>query len=196
MLRHEPDMQVVAEVEDGREAVRQAVEVSPDVVVMDISMPGLNGIDATRQIRTRLPQAHVVALTAHGEPRMASEMLAAGADGFVLKDDAFEELAGAIRAAMQGKTYVSPRISAALPDQRQLKPNGGAIPSAFAMLTPREREVLQLMSEGKATKEVAFHLGLSVKTVETYRRQISEKLNLHSVAELTKYAIREGITSL
>ena len=190
-------MQVVAEANDGRSAVQLAQELQPDVVVMDVGMPGLNGIEATRQITNREPDAKVVALSMHSDRRFMGEMLKAGAKGYLLKDGAFEELATAIRSVVANKVYLSPRIADVVVDDYVRRTPGQAAgdTSAFAKLTPREREVLQLMAEGRATKEIAMDLKVSIKTVETHRRQIMEKLQIHSVAELTKYAIREGLTT-
>ena len=193
LLMKEPGVQVVAEAEDGRSAVSLAAEFAPDVVVMDINMPDLNGIDATRQVRAGGHGPKVIALSAHSDQRYTSEMLRAGANGFVMKDAAFEELAEAIRAVVSGRLYLSP----ALADPGDLREDGaGEDGTAFSKLTPREREVLQLLAEGKAMKEAARHLQISGKTVETHRRNIMEKLDIDNVAELTKYAIREGLTSV
>jgi two-component system, NarL family, response regulator NreC len=203
LLEAEDDFRVIAEAADGRAAVELAREHSPAVVVMDIAMPQLNGIEATRQIINSLPRAKVIALSMHSDRRFMSEMLRAGASGYLLKDAASEELIQAIRTVVDGKVYLSPQITDVVVDDylRRL-PDGGAIApavggrGAFAVLTAREREVLQLMSEGKATKQIAMILHVSIKTVETHRRQLMEKLDLHSVAELTKYAIREGLTTV
>lgn len=195
LLEAEGDIEVVADAQEGRTAVRLAGELRPEIVVMDIAMPDLNGIDATRQIKLKLPDTMVVALSAHADRRTASAVLAAGASAFVPKDAAFEELVTAIRSAIARQIYISPRIAGDVVEQFLTNADGGAN-AAFKVLTAREREVLQLMSEGKATKEIAHHLHVSVKTIETHRRQVMEKLNLHSVAELTKYAIREGLTAL
>jgi DNA-binding NarL/FixJ family response regulator len=186
-------MEVVGEAPEGRTAVQLAHELAPDVIVIDISMPDLNGVDATRQIRLQNPNAHVVGLSAHYDQKMATRMMDAGAAGFVPKDAAFEELATAIRAVAAEGTYISPSLRFDHPLEVSAYGSKPRIPRA---LTPREREVLQLMAEGKATKEVARHLNVSVKTVETQRRHIMEKLNIYSVAELTKYAIREGLTTI
>jgi DNA-binding NarL/FixJ family response regulator len=195
MLNQHADMEVVAEAADGRRAVELAQELNPDVVVMDVGMPGLNGIEATRQITMKEPDAKIVALSMHSDRRFMGEMLKAGAKGYLLKDGAFEELATAIRSVASDKVYLSPKIADVVVDD-YVRHQGQTEPSAFAKLTPREREVLQLMAEGRATKEIAMDLRVSIKTVETHRRQIMEKLNIYSVAELTKYAIREGLTSL
>jgi DNA-binding NarL/FixJ family response regulator len=211
LLESQPDLKVVAEASDGRQAVEMARDLLPDVVVMDVAMPQLNGIEATRQLAGDETGMKIVALSMHSDRRFVSEALKAGASGYVLKDGAFEELVNAIRAVVADRVYLSPRVAGVVVEDyvRRLPARGnGAIQpeptdaagtqrrSAFDTLTPREREVLQLMSEGYATKEVAHRLHVSVKTVETHRRQIMEKLDMHSVAELTKYAIREGLTTL
>ena len=195
LLQAQNDMEVVAEAGDGREAMEMAEEFGPDVVVMDVAMPHLNGIEATRRLMSDHPDTKVVALSMHSDRRYVAEALKAGASGYLLKDGAFDELADAIRTVMNNKVYLSPRIAdVVVEDYVRHLPKAG--PSAFAALTSREREVLQLLAEGKATKQAAAALHVSVKTVETHRRQIMEKLDLHSVAELTKYAIREGLTSV
>jgi DNA-binding NarL/FixJ family response regulator len=195
MLSAEPDFEVVAEAQDGRTAVELAERLNPNVVVMDIGMPDLNGIEATRQIVDRVPGVRVIALSAYADRRLIAEILKAGASGYLLKESAFEELAEAIRTAAAKKVYLSPHIAAELVEDyvRMSKDPG---PSVFDALSPREREVLQLIAEGHSTKEVARTLKVSVKTVETHRRQLMNKLELFSVAELTRYAIREGLVSL
>lgn len=201
LLEEESDLQVVGEASDGREAVQLAGESGPDVVVMDVGMPHLNGIEATRQILRRPDHPRVIALSMHSDRRFMTEMLRAGASGYLLKDAASEELIGAIRTVAEGKVYLSPQIADVMVDDYVRRLPGDAAgsigaPGVFVTLTPREREVLQLMAEGLATKQVAAALHVSIKTVETHRRQIMEKLQLYSVAELTKYAIREGLTSV
>jgi RNA polymerase sigma factor (sigma-70 family) len=218
LLQSQPDLEVIAEASDGRQAVEMARDLEPDVVVMDVAMPQLNGIEATRQLAGDDRGMKIVALSMHSDRRYVSEALKAGASGYVLKDGAFDELISAIRSVIADRVYLSPRVAGVVVDDyvRRLPARGGASAksparaesadadgaesararSAFDTLTPREREVLQLMAEGYATKEVAHRLHVSVKTVETHRRQIMEKLDLHSVAELTKYAIREGLTTL
>jgi len=197
LLDSQPDVEVIAETGDGRSAVQLAVEQSPDVVVMDVSMPDLNGIDATRQIMTNAAPGKapkVIALSAHSDQHYAEQMLGAGAVGYVLKHAAFPEMMEALSAVMAGKIYLSPT----LPNVGKVQGHGGseAVAPGTNKLSPREREILQLLAEGKAMKEIASVLNVSIKTVETHRRTMMSKLGLYSVAELTKYAIREGVTSL
>ena len=195
LLEKENDMQVVAEAEEGRTAVRLVRELMPDLVIMDVSMPDMNGMEATRQIVAEFPAAKVIALSMHSDTLFATEMLKSGASGYLLKDCAFEELARAIRTVMDGKTYLSPSISSVVVEDYLHRLSKTDFSNAD-VLTNREREVLQPLAEGKSTKQIALKLHISVKTVETHRRQIMEKLDIHSVAELTKYAIRKGFTSL
>jgi DNA-binding NarL/FixJ family response regulator len=190
LLQRERDMSIVGEASDGRRAVELVREVSPDVVVMDLTMPHLNGIDATRQSIAAKPSVRVIGLSASGDDRMVIEMLRAGAVGHVNKTAAGNELINAIRTVLKGSFYFSPEIVARIATSPGDQPH-----SAFERLSPREREVLQLIAEGKATKEVAAMLRVSIKTAETHRRNLMDKLNVDSVAELTKYAIREGLTS-
>jgi DNA-binding NarL/FixJ family response regulator len=195
LLAKEADMEVVAEAENGRQAVQLVKDLAPQVVIMDVNMPDLNGIDATRQILSHNPETKIIALSMHADRRFVVNMLKAGASGYLLKDCAFEELASAIRLVLANKTYLSPGVSdIVIKDYVQ----GLSTPrsSAFSVLTAREREVLQLMAEGKPTSQIAELLHISVKTVETHRQQVMHKLGIHSIAELTKYAIREGLTSL
>ena len=195
LLEKEQDMDVVAEAENGRTAVRLAHELLPNVVIMDVTMSDLNGVEAARQIVGRFPNVKIIALSMHSDSLFVTEMLRSGASGYLLKDCAFNELALAIRAVASGKTYLSPSISGVVVEDylhRLTKTNS----SSSEILTDREREVLQLMAEGKSTKQIALKLSISVKTVETHRRQIMNKLDIHTVAELTKYAIRKGLTSL
>jgi|UniRef100_A0A7C3UYU8 DNA-binding NarL/FixJ family response regulator len=195
LLEREPDMVVVAEAEDGRKTLAMVKEHVPHIVVMDVEMPDLNGIEATRQILTDFPQVKVIALSMYSDRRFVINMLKAGANGYLLKDCAFEELTHAIRLAMSGRVYLSPGVAdVVVKDYVTTTPAPGL--SVFSVLTSREREVLQLLSEGKRTSQIAELLRISVKTVETHRQQIMHKLGIKSVAELTKYAIREGLTSL
>ncbi len=195
LIEKQPDMKVVAEAEDGRTAVQLAQKLFPEVVVMDIGMPDLNGIEAARQILANNPKVKVIALSMHAAKRFVVEMLRAGSSGYLLKDCAFEELALAIHTAIANKVYVSPSINDMIIKEYAHNLSKAEF-SVTSILTPREREVLQLLAEGKTTKQIAASLKVSVKTIETYRLHIMHQLNLHSVAELTKYAIREGIISL
>ena len=195
LLDKEFDMEVVAEAEQGRTAVRLVRELSPQVVIMDVTMPDLNGVEAARQIVSEFPDVKIIALSMHSDSLFVTEMLRSGASGYLLKDCAFEELARAIRTVVAGKTYLSPSISGVVVDD-YLHRLSKADFSGSEVLTDREREVLQLLAEGKSTKQIALKLHISVKTVETHRRQIMDKLDIHTVAELTKYAIRKGLTSL
>ena len=193
LLEGKSGARVIGEAGDGRTAVRLAAELSPDVVVMDINMPELNGIEATRQIRADGKGPKIIALTAYAPTHFTTEMLRAGASGYVLKSSAFDELGEAMDAVRAGRIYLSPAVSGEMMNVPQ--GDGHSHATVFSQLSGREREVLQLLAEGKSTKEVANHLQVSVKTAETHRRNLMEKLGLHSIAELTKYAIREGITS-
>ena len=187
--------EVVGEAEDGRRGLRMVREVSPDIVLMDVGMPHLNGIEATRQILDESPSVKVLALSMHADTRFVTSMLEAGASGYVLKDCAFRELEQALRAVMDGHTYLSAPLSDRLV-RRYLDVVSPAMGEIAGPLTAREREVLQLLAEGFTTKEIASELFISSKTVETHRRHIMQKLQIDSIAELTKYAIREGLTSL
>ncbi len=195
LLEKEPDIEVVAEAENGRTAVQQVQELSPDIVIMDVSMQDLNGIEATRQIIARYPDVKVLALSMHSDKTYVAGILSAGASGYLLKDSAFDELAEAIRVVISGQFYLSSRVAASVTKDYVRHLSGTSDPSTHSNLTAREREVLQLLAEGKSKKQVALQLNMSVKTVETHRQKIMEKLDIYSIAELTKYAIREGLTS-
>ena len=195
LLEKAANVSVVAEAEDGRQAVKLATELRPDLVIMDISMPKLNGIEATRQILADLPGTKIIALSMHSDKRFLVEMFQAGAVGYLLKDCAAEELEQAIKTVASNQCYLSPEITGVLlddyVDRFRSKPTNAA-----TVLTPREREVLQLIAEGWSTKNIAEHLYVSIKTAESHRLKIMKKLDLHTVADLTKYAIKEGLTSL
>lgn len=195
LLEKQADIVVAGEAEDGREALQMTRKLSPDVVIMDIAMPDLNGIEATRLILSENHDVKIVVLSMHSDKRYVSEMLKAGASAYLLKDCAFEELITAIRTIMKGKIYLSPGISEVLIED-YFKKGQKTDSSVFSLLSDREREVLQLMAEGRTSKEIAAHLYVSIKTVETHRTNIMSKLDIHNIAELTKYAIREGLTSL
>ncbi len=196
LLEKQTDFEVVGEAENGRKAVQMAQEKTPDVVVMDVSMPDLNGIEATMQIIESLPGTRVIALSMHSDKRFVMGMLRAGASGYLLKDCASQELANAIVQVAGGKKYLSPEITGVVIDDFLLGGSSEEVTTAASPLSPREREVLQLIAEGWSTKQIASHLYVSIKTIETHRRQIMRKLDLHAIADLTKYAIREGLTSI
>ena len=194
LLNARADLEVVGEAEDGLRVLELAAELKPQVVVMDISMPGLNGIDATRKLMEGEDPPKVVVLSMHSDRRFVLGALKAGASAYLLKDGGFDELASVIRDVVAGGIRLSPQITDAVVHDYIRLASADASPDD--PLTPREREVLQLLAEGDSTKEMAARLNVSVKTVETHRRQVMEKLDLHSVAELTKYAIRTGLTTL
>lgn len=194
LLTNEPDIEVVGEADNGRATVEMTQRLKPDIVVMDITMPGLNGIEATRQVRAMSSDIKVLALSMHSDKRFVAGVLQVGASGYVLKNCAFKELVQAIHTVAVNQTYLSPRIADIVVESYV---RHSPLPaSSLSVLTPREREVLQLIAEGKPVKEIAAVLYLSHKTVEKHREQIMRKLKVHSVAELTKYAIREGLTPL
>ena len=191
----QPDFTVVGEASDGREAVALAEQLKPYVVVMDIGMPSLNGIEACRQIHDSLLGTQVIMLSMHSDEGYVLRALKAGAKGYMLKDSAEADLASAIRAVTAGKSFFSPAVSKILLEDymRKLKRTGAE--DSFDLLSPREREVLQLVAEGKSSKEVANLLSLSVYTVETHRAKVMQKLNLHNIPELILYAVRKGVIS-
>jgi DNA-binding NarL/FixJ family response regulator len=195
LLEQQPDFKVVAEAGDGREAVELVSKHHPDVAVLDIGMPELNGIEATRQIASTEPPSQVVILSMHADEGYVLRALKAGARGYILKNSAEADLIRAIRSVAEGKSFFSPVISKMLLDDyvRQLRDR--QVEDSYDLLTPREREVLQLLAEGKTNKEVANILHLSVYTVDTHRGNILQKLNLHGVPELILYAVRKGIIS-
>lgn len=195
LLEKQTGMKVVGEAANGSAAVKQALELSPDIVIMDITMPDLNGIEATRRIIAKNPKIKVIALSMHSDRRFMVETLKNGASGYLLKDSAFDELAFAIKTVMKNQTYLSSQI-ADLVLKDYINQLNKKEPSAYSQLTPREREVLQMLAEGHTTKQISARMHVSVKTVETHRKQIMDKLNIHNIAGLTKYAIREGITKL
>ena len=188
ILAAQPDMEIVGEAANGREAVELAEQLRPDVVVMDVSMPELNGIEATRRLASLVPRARVVALSMHKDSVYVREILHAGARGYLLKDSGAADLVAAIRAVASGESYLSPAVSGAvLDDYRRHATN------PIDLLTSREREVLQMLAEGKTNKEIAGVLNLSVYTVDAHRGRIMEKLNLHSIGELVRFAVRNGL---
>lgn len=196
LLSSQPDIAVVAEAADGRAAVLAAKACKPSVVVMDVSLKDLNGIEATRQIREGAPQTRIIALSMHSDTRFVVGMLRAGATGYLLKDCAFEELVRAIRHAVDDNQYLSPAIASRVCKMWLDKDAEPESDQGVGMLTPRAREVLQLVAEGHSTKQIGMILGVSTKTVECHRQQIKRKLGIRTVAELTRYAIRQGLTPL
>jgi DNA-binding NarL/FixJ family response regulator len=195
LLEEEPDFEVVAAAGDGRTAVELAEKWRPDVALLDISMPDLNGVEAARRITEVSPRTYVVALSMHSDRQHVTNMLEAGASGYVLKDCEFGELAAAVRVVAEGEVYLTPRVSNVVLETYVRGRHTQEAPQ-LPQLTPREREVLQLIAEGHTTKEIAGVLGVSVKTIETHRANTMRKLDVRSVAELTKAAIREGLTSV
>jgi DNA-binding NarL/FixJ family response regulator len=195
LLRNQPEWEVCGEAKDGRDAVEKVLMLKPEVVILDIGMPNLNGLEATRQILKANPQVKVLILTLHDSDQVVQEVLNAGARGFLLKTDAARDLVAAVEALRRNKIYFTPKVAAMVLDG-YLRPHEPDPPSQARVrnrLTPREREIVQLLAEGKSSKEVAVALGLSVKTAETHRSNIMRKLDLHSVSDLVLYAVRNNI---
>jgi len=194
LLESHPGWEVCAEARDGREAVESATKLKPDILLLDVGMPNLNGLDAARQILAIMPDARILILTIHDSEQVVREVLAAGARGFLLKSDAGRDLLAAVEALQNRRTFFTQKVAQMMLDG-YLRPHEIET-SAQCILTPREREVIQLVAEGKTTKEVATALSLSIKTAETHRTNLMRKLNLHSVADLTLYAVRNGIVQI
>jgi DNA-binding NarL/FixJ family response regulator len=194
LLKTQPDCEICGEAADGREAVEKAQKLRPDVVILDIGMPRLNGLEATRQILKILPDTKILILTLHDSDQIVREVLDAGARGFLLKSDAARDLVAAIEALRRDEIYFTPKVaSMVLNGYLHRDPLPVAGNESRGRLTPREREIVQLLAEGKSSKEVAATLGLSVKTAETHRSNIMRKLDLHSVSDLVLYAVRNNI---
>ena len=195
MLERQPEFKVVGEASDGRQAVEQAEATKPDIIVLDIAMPNLSGIEAAQRISALLPQTRIIILSMHSDESYVLRALKAGAKGYLLKDSAENDLIEAIRAVDEGKAFFSPEISNIMVEDyvREMKRRGAE--DSYELLTPREREILQMLAEGKSNKHIATVLDLSLYTVETHRRNLQDKLNLHSFAELILYAVRKGIIS-
>lgn len=191
LLAAQPDLEIVGEAEDGAVAVRRALELRPDIVIMDVGMPQMNGIEATRRLTAELPGTKIIALSMHSDRRYVTEMLKAGAAGYVLKQGAFRELASAIGAVLASQIYLSPRVAGVVVDhlRQPAEPESGPL----RLLTAREREILLYVASGRNTKSIAHQLGLSGKTVDGHRRSLMGKLGMQSASDLTRFAIREGL---
>ena len=195
LLDEQPDMRVVGWAENGRDAVKKVKELEPAVVIMDVAMPDLNGIEATQQIKSHYPGTKIIALSMHAEKQFVTGILSAGASGYLTKNCSSDELVNAIRSVAANKKYLSPDIAGIVIEESLTHSRKTGI-SATSILTMREREVLQLIVEGNTVKQIAERLYLSIKTIHSHRNQIMEKLNMHSTAELTKFAIRERLIPL
>jgi two-component system, NarL family, response regulator NreC len=195
LLERQPGFKVVGEASDGRQAVEQAEATKPDIIVLDIAMPNLSGIEAAQRISTLLPHTRIIILSMHSDESYVLRALKAGAKGYLLKDSAENDLIEAIKSVDEGKAFFSPEISNIMVEDyvREMKRRGAE--DSYELLTPREREILQMLVEGKSNKHIATVLDLSLYTVETHRRNLQDKLNLHSFAELILYAVRKGIIS-
>lgn len=195
LLRAQPDWEVCGEASDGREAVEKTLKLKPEVVILDIGMPNLNGLEATRQILKAYPQVKILILTLHDSDQVVQDVLNAGARGFLLKTDAARDLVAAVEALRRDKIYFTPKVASMVLEGylRRDTPKAQQQPPSRGRLTPREREIVQLLAEGKSSKEVAVALGLSLKTAETHRSNIMRKLELHSVSDLVLYAVRNNI---
>jgi two-component system response regulator NreC len=196
LLSDEPDLEIVGEADNGREALQAVMELQPNLVLMDISMPGLNGIEATRQIRQRHPEVKVIVLSMHANEEYVFQVLRAGASGYVLKQSDSSEVLTAIRAALAGGSFLSPPISRTVIDDYVRRVEARGEESELDLLTSREREVLQLLAEGMSNREIAEQLNISIKTVETHRSNMMSKLDVDSKTELIKYALRKGWATL
>ncbi len=193
LLEKAQDIEVVGEASEGGEAVAKAQALSPDIVLMDITMPGMNGLEATRQIKALRPNTRVLILSMHESNQYISQFLRSGASGYVLKDTAASELVGAIRAVFQGDAFLYPSIARKLLEEYLLKVQSGEEVESYDGLTGREREVLRMIAEGKSNKEIADALSLSIRTVQAHRANLMAKLHMHDRTELVRYAIRKGL---
>jgi DNA-binding NarL/FixJ family response regulator len=196
LLESQPGWQICGEASDGRDVLNKVAELKPDIIVIDVAMPNLNGLEATRQILKSNPKAKVLVLTLHDSDRLIHEVLTAGASGFVLKSDAARDLVAAVESLRQNKTYFTSKVASMVLNGFLKGGPGAVVGGTTSPLTSREREIVQLLSEGKSAKEVAVTLNISVKTAETHRSNIMRKLGLHSVSELVLYAVRNNIVSV
>ncbi len=192
LLQQHPDFEVIGVASDGREAIRLAVREKPDVAVIDISMSGMNGMEATRRLRKQQPGVRVIGLSMHRESSYVLAMLEAGASGYLLKECGSEELARAIRAAAKGQTFLSPAVTSQVLEALR---DGGRASAPIQSLTSRERGILQLIAEGNTSQQIAEYLSISVKTVSSHREHLMRKLDVHSIADLTRLAVREGLVA-
>ncbi len=195
LLEKHPSMEVIGEAENGIQTLELTRQKKPDVVIMDIAMPDMNGIEVTRQLKAEMPDLKIIALSMHADRRFVTEILKAGASAYVLKQSAFDDLVKAIRAVVVGRRFLSADILETVVEDYVSQLSKSEY-EAYRQLSDRERQVLQLLAEGNSTKEIAFKLHVSVKTIESHRQNIMNKLDIHSLAGLTKFAVREGITSL
>jgi DNA-binding NarL/FixJ family response regulator len=195
LLQSLPDVEIVAEASDGREALERVLATQPDVALLDISMPSLNGLELAARLAVESPRTRLVILSMHGDPGHVAQALRAGVSGYLLKDAAVDELPVLLRAVSRGETYLSPAISRSVVDGFLQRSGTSPVATADDGLTPRQREILQLISEGKSSKEVAQLLDISLKTVESHRSQIMERLNIHDLAGLVRYAVRTGLVN-
>jgi DNA-binding NarL/FixJ family response regulator len=193
MLEHLPNWEIVAEAANGRDAVRLAEAHRPDVAILDVAMPLLNGIEATRQITRRSPETNVLALSMHADEAYVTQIVDAGAKGYLLKDSADVDLVEAVRAVAEGKTFFSPAIARRVSDEYARPSGDAAVVDRYQSLSSREREIFQLVAEAKTNKDIAAMLNVSLSTVETHRARIMEKLDIHSAAEIVLYAMRRGV---